>query len=62
MSHGVDATVYAVQLAFADADRDRFGSQAAIFELAPRDHAMLTSGDFRGRPIGRVEFCVHMAA
>jgi hypothetical protein len=44
VSHGIDAAVDAVQLAFADADRDRFGPQSTIFELVPGDHAVLTSG------------------
>jgi hypothetical protein len=51
-----------VQLAFANADRDRFRSQAARFELPPRHRPMLPSGDLSDPSVRRVEFGVHMDA
>jgi len=60
MSNRVDPSVGAVQLPFAHADRDPFRAQAACFELASRDGAMLASSDFSHCRIGRVDLSVHM--
>jgi len=60
--HRVDPLMNSVQMPFANPDRDCFRSQAARFELPPRDRTMLASGNFSRSPIGRVEFCVHMDA
>jgi hypothetical protein len=59
---GVDALVDPVQLSFADANRDRLGSESTAFELPPRHHPMLPSGYLSRQRIGSVAFCVHMDA
>jgi len=62
VAYGVDALVDAVQLPFANADRDRLGSKTSGFELLSRHHPVLPCGH-SGRPsVWRVEFCVHMDA
>jgi len=52
----------AMQLSFANADRDRLGSEPALFELSPRHHSVLSSGDLGNRGVGSVAFCAHMDA
>jgi hypothetical protein len=60
--HGVDALVDAIQLTFANADRDRFGAKTALFELPASDRTVLACRDSRGHPVGRVAFWVHTDA
>ena len=62
VSHRVDPLVGTVKLAFANTNRDRFRSQAARFELLPRNRPVLPASDIRRCRIRRVEFCVHMDA
>lgn len=58
----VDALMHAEQLSFAHADRDRLRSQPRLFELPPREYAVLRSGDLGGPSVWRVPFCPHMDA
>jgi len=60
--HGVDALADAIQLPFANANRDRLGAEAAAFELPPRHDAVLPRCDFRYLDIRCVAFCAHMDA
>jgi hypothetical protein len=54
--------MHTLQLSFANPNRDRFGSQPARFELPPRHHSVLPSGELGHRRIGGVAFCIHMDA
>jgi hypothetical protein len=62
MTYGVDAVVDAVELPFARANRDPFGPEAAVFELAAGDRAVLASRYPSRGAIRRVAFGVHMDA
>jgi hypothetical protein len=60
VSHRIDAVVDAVELAAINAIANRPRTQARVFELLPRSHAMLTGGDPRHCNIGRVAFLTHV--
>ena len=58
----IDALMHALQLPFANADRDRFVAEPRLFYLPPSHHPVLPSAG-PGKPrIGTVTFCVHMDA
>jgi hypothetical protein len=59
VSHGVDATVDAVELTSRSSLRRAPASQARLFELEQHHHAVLTSRDFRYASIRRVAFVPH---
>jgi hypothetical protein len=58
----VDALMYAEQLSFANADRDRLRAKSRRFELPSRKNTMLRSGDLGDASVWRVTFCAHMDA
>jgi hypothetical protein len=62
VSHDVDALVDAIQLSFANTNRDRLGAQPTFLKLPPRHYAVLPRGDPRDLSVGCVAFCAHMDA